>query len=307
MKYKSIIWGLVFVAIGVIFILRNLEILSFSWYDLWRLWPMVILLIGIAILPVKDGVKVVLSIVALAIGVIILIYAPSGRSGWFDRQDWFHRHQDNEKWEKSQPGQIISEPFDSTVTQVLLDFDAAAGNFDLNSTSQGLFEFIKDGNIGKYNYAIKDLGSKREVIFEMDQKNFHGSNLKNNVEIKLNPFPLWDLKIDVGAADIDMDLTPFRIGELDIDGGASSIYLKIGSLSEDVAVRISAGASSIKLEIPSEFACELNLDTVLSSKDIEGFNRVGDGTYVTPDFSSGDKNIVITIDAAVSELKINRY
>ena len=52
MKYKPLFWGLILIAIGMLFILGNLGIVHFSWFSFWRLWPVILLFWGITILPV---------------------------------------------------------------------------------------------------------------------------------------------------------------------------------------------------------------------------------------------------------------
>jgi hypothetical protein len=306
MKAKNIIWGLVLVLIGVLFILRNLDVIYFSWHSIWRLWPLVLVLIGVTILPVKDAVKVVLTIIVLIIGAVFLIYYPQG-DNWNDR--WSFKH-DREDYSDSDPQTIdqrIFESYDSTILMADLDFDAAAGNFRIEQSTDELFEFEREGNLGKYNYSIKELGEKREIRIELEEGRVIKGDLKNHVAMKLNPNPVWDIKVDVGAANIDLDLTAFKVSSLDIDGGASSINIRIGNLHDDCKMRINSGASSILIRVPEEFACEVNTNTVLSSKDLEGFNKVSGGTYVTPDFSEKTKNIVIDVEAAVSSLTIERY
>ena len=304
MKYKNVVWGLILVAVGILFILRNVGIVTFSWYSIWRLWPIILVLIGIAILPVKDGIKVLLSVITLLVAMAILILFPREHFSWnwkFDRFD-----KDKYTWEEFDADQRIFEPFDSSTTEAQLIFDAAAGNFRIADPTEDLFEFMKEGSVGRYNYSIKDLGSRKEIRFELDGQTIRGRNLKNKVEIKLNPEPSWSMNVDVGAADINLDLSKFRIEKLDIDGGAASIFIKIGNLSDETDINVDSGASSIEIQVPEEYACEVTLNTVLSSKNLEGFERVGDGTYVTPGFSDETRNIFINIEAAVSSLQIVR-
>jgi hypothetical protein len=307
MNAKNVIWGLVLVLIGVLFILKNMDIIYFSWYGIWKLWPMVLVLIGVAILPVKSGIKIALAIITLVIAAIILISFQTSREpghNW-----WFGSKNDREEWtdEPSVIDQQISEVYDSAITQAELKFDAAAGNFRINETTGNLFDFSRDGNVGRYNYSIKELGEKREIRIELEEGRFRNIDLKNNVSMKLNPGPVWDLQVDVGAASLDLDLSPFKVGKLDINGGASSINLKLGNLQEQSEISINSGASSVKIEVPKELACEIRTSTVMVSKDLQGFNKVGDGTYVTENFSDSDKNIIIKIDAAVSSLEVDRY
>jgi hypothetical protein len=306
---KNIIWGLVLVVIGVLFILKNLDIIYFSWHSLFRLWPLALVLIGIAILPVKEGLKVGLTIVVV-IGAAIFLVTTTNKSDEYDSGFLFMNPWDKESDQATDPGSIdqkIFETYDTTITAVDLVFDAAAGNFKIDQTTGDLFEFEREGNLGRYNYSIKELGERREIKIELEEGKVISGDFKNKVTMKLNPNPLWDMKVDVGAANIDLDLTPFKVSQLRIEGGASSINIKLGNLQNECKLKINSGASSINIKIPQEFACEVSTSTVLSSKDLPGFNKVGDGTYVTPGYSDKTKNIVIDVDAAVSSLNVDRY
>jgi hypothetical protein len=309
MKTKNIIWGLVLVLIGVLFILKNLDVIYFSWHSIWRLWPLVLVLIGVSILPVKEGIKIGLTVLVLIIGAVFLVTYPveENRDDWWsfnwDRPD---RNYDNDI-DETEIDQKIFESYDTTIHAADLVFDAAAGDFTIDQSTQDLFEFVRDGNLGRYNYSIKELGDKREINIGLEEGHVISGNMKNKVNIKLNPNPVWELKVDVGAANIDMDLAEFKVQKVNIDGGASSINIRLGNLCRDCRMKINSGASSITIKIPQEFACEVNTNTVLSSKDLPGFSKVSSGTYVTPDFSSKTKNLTIDIEAAVSSLSVERY
>jgi hypothetical protein len=306
MKTKNIIWGFILVLIGVLFILKNLDIIYFSWYSLWKLWPLLLVMIGVTILPVKDGIKVALAIVVLVAAAFFLVSYPDFQSRNHDTS--VNKSQDfSSDKDTREIDQRIFEDYDSTITEANLAFDAAAGDFTINQPTDELFEFEKDGNLGRYTYSIKDLGPKRDISIVLEEGRIIRTNLKNKVTIKLNPKPDWDINVDVGAASIDLDLSSFKIRKLNIDGGASSINLRLGTLQAECKIKINSGASSITIRVPREFACEVNTSTVLSSKDLEGFNKVGNGTYVTPDFSDKSKNIIIDVEAAVSSLDVERY
>lgn len=305
MKAKNIIWGLVLVLIGVMFILKNLDVIYFSWHSIWRLWPVVLVLIGVTILPIKDVYKIIITVIVMIIGALFLIYVPGNRdNGWSFRYD-----REINPPPPNRPGEIdqrIFEAYDTIITSAKLDFDAAAGNFRIEDTTAELFEFEREGNLGKYVYSIKDLGSRREINIELDEGRIRG-DFRNKVAVKLNPVPVWDLKVDVGAASIDMDLSSFKVEIIDIDGGASSINVKMGALHDNVDVKINSGASSINIKVPEEFGCKIVAKTVLSSKDLNGFINTGGRNYETPDYPNKTQRITIQIEAAVSSLFIQRY
>lgn len=267
---------------------------------------MALVLIGVTILPIKDSIKVILTILILIAGAFFLVSFPDHRN-WNDRWSFDNPAESADDKEPLDIDQRIFESFDTTISEVNLIFDAAAGNFRLEQTTTELFEFEREGNLGRYTYSIKDLGEKREVRIELDEGRIVKGDLKNRVAMKLNPNPVWDIKVDVGAANIEMDLSAFKINRLDINGGASSINIRLGNLQSESKIKINSGASSINIKVPEEFGCEVNTSTVLSSKDLQGFNKVSGGTYVTPDFSEKTKNIIIEVEAAVSSLNVERY
>jgi hypothetical protein len=309
MKAKNIIWGLLLVFLGTLFILKNFDVIYFNWHSVFRLWPFIFVFIGISILPVKNTIKIALAVIALAIAALILALYPSSYIEWGPRW-WFRSDRDRiERWKDDfrEVDQSIIEPFDSAINEANLVFDAAAGTFNIYTSTDELFEFNRRGGFGKYHYSIKESGNSRLIKIDFDGGSIRRVKVTNDVEIKLNPNPAWDLNIDVGAASMDLDLTDFIIRKVNIDGGASSIDLRLGDRSDNMEVDIESGASSITIKIPEEFACEVRTSTVLSSKSLNGFNKVSDGTYITENFSSEDRNILINIDAAISSLTIQRY
>jgi hypothetical protein len=81
----------------------------------------------------------------------------------------------------------------------------------------------------------------------------------------------------------------------------------LGDLSELTRLNIDAGASSIEVKIPQDSGCELHTSTVLSSRDIEGFDKIEGGLYRTSNYSSASNKVIIEVDAAVSSLEIRRF
>ena len=69
MKSRNLFLGIIILFIGVVSLLASIDVIHFNWYVAWRLWPMLLIFLGIAVLPVKDWMKAVLLVVALAIGV----------------------------------------------------------------------------------------------------------------------------------------------------------------------------------------------------------------------------------------------
>lgn len=323
MDYKKIFWGLTLIVFGLAVILRNLGFINFEWYQLWRLWPILLVLWGISMLPVKGFIKLIVSCAVLAGGIYLVHVYDRARwldnQGAWDRREQHERHREHERSRRNQDErrkdrqadwetQTLNFPYDPAIKSAKLELDAAAGNFEVRSlTKDHLIEFNKEGNIGTYSLT-SDVQSNRHVInLSLEDGVVTSHRFRNDVDIKLHPDPAWEFSFDIGAANIDMDFSHFKANNIQIDGGASSIALRIGSKTKETRVTINAGASSITIEVPEGSGCQIITNTVLSAKTLPQFRQIERGHYETEGFADAQNKIFINVDAAVSNLEVRRY
>ena len=299
MKYKNILWGVILIGIGILFILRNMGMIHFHWRIILQLWPLLLVIWGISIIPVKDYIKLILSIVAIVVALIVISYNQNNVYS-----DWGF-HFSNYKWKQ----QSLDEKYDSSITKATLQFDAAAGNFIIAGTTDKLIAFDNKGNLGNYKIFSSVVDSSKVIKIELENNIVHINNSSddNNTFVKLNQNPIWDVNVDAGMANLNLDLSMFKINSVKINGGMSRITIKFGSLSERIKLNVDAGASSINILIPQQTGCEVKTDNVLSSKTMPGFKEVSDDTYQNENFIVKPNKIFIAIDAAASKLNIQKY
>lgn len=308
MKYGNIFWGVILITLGTLFAMRNFDIFFFSWRSVFRLWPLIFVFWGIALLPVKAMVKLLLTVATVVVGIIILASNPVQHGGWFNPwNDDFSYEREYEEEDYPWKKQEFNEPYDPDIQFATLNLDAAAGSFNIEGLTSRLFEFETEGNTGPYSVLTKDV-DENGVIIDFDHKRFKGrSNLEHSVRMRLNDNPVWKFNLDVGAASFDLDLTPFKVENVDIDGGASSIDLTLGEKYNKTYVNIDAGASDITIKVPRDMACEVRTTTILSGRELDGFNKIRKGLYQTANFSEASGQVLIEIDAAVSGITVERY
>ncbi|MBV2246623.1 MAG: hypothetical protein KUL83_05635 [Lentimicrobium sp.] len=313
MSYKKIFWGVILVIIGTLFILKNVGLVYFDWVTLWRLWPLVLILWGISIIPVKDYLKLIFSIIAILLSVLLVNrYDRTGyyRFGWRHSDPQSEWRDGNRKYDKTfEDEQQLFQPYDSAINRVELKLEAAAGEFKLadNIDDDKLLTFFKQGTIANYSMISRDEDSSRFIELNMQESKIRMDNRGNRVKIGLNPRVIWDFDFDIGASSINLDLSNYQVENIDIDGGASSINLKLGNKSRETHLGISAGAASIQINIPETSGAEIKTETALTSRDFKGFNKVSNGLYRTSDFVNASNKIFIEFDAAVSSLSVKRY
>lgn len=302
MKFRNIFWGVILVFVGVLFLLQNFDVINFAWASLWRLWPVVLILWGVSIIPTNNWIKTGLTVIILGLTVYFMI---DQSVRWNDQENY-----DFEAWEEdydSQLDQAYSLPFADSVPLAELSLDAAAGSFIIKPASDNLLDFETKGGKVKYNYMVSRTDSSTSIKIERNDVNIGHKNNKHEVLVKLNSYPTWDLNFDVGASSMDLDLTNYKVSTLDIDGGAAAFTIKLGNAAKVTTVNIDAGASSIEIMVPESSGCDLKISSVLTDRNLQGFEKIERGHYLTSNFDEAKNKIYLNVEAAVSSYSIVRY
>lgn len=313
MRSKNVFWGVILVTIGILFVLRNMGVIYFSWFSILNLWPVFLIVLGVSLLPINGIVRIFLGFLVIILSLIFISttdyydryqYFGPNNWRWWDN-DEYSNYNDDETYEWRD--QQLYEDYNDEINNAILKLDAIAGEFDITETTNHLIKFDREGNFGKYYLHADNVGSAVELKIDMDSYIESGPKLKNHAQISLHPEPIWMIKVDAGAAKLDFDLSPYKIDKLDIDNGASSIKIKLGDKYKNTNLMINSGAASTVIEVPQTSACEVLTNTVLTSKSLDGFDKLENGVYRTDNFNTSENKIVIEVDAAISSLKVIRY
>jgi hypothetical protein len=306
MKTSHIFWGLLFIGLGLLVLINNFTTIFMDWATIWKLWPLVIVLLGLSILVKhKHGKGVIAGLAAIILA--LAIFASFKTATHFFNKDFEFVF--GEEGEYSFDTTVYSESFDSTLAFATLNFDAGAGTFNISKTTEHLFDATAEGK--KDNFYLKryDSDNTSKIDFKMQKTRFRigVDNYKNKVEMSLNPHPVWDMNFDVGAASMDFDLTELKIQNIDVDMGAASIKIKLGSLSPETKLTIDAGASDINIYVPKESGCKITTDGALSSKHFNDFEKINSDHFETENYNEAANKIYIEIDSGVSSISVDRY
>ena len=88
MKSKNLFLGILLLFIGVISLLASLDVIDFSWRIAWKLWPMLFIFVGIAILPIKEWLRALLLLATLGMGMLLHQHeASKSPRHWFFTQN----------------------------------------------------------------------------------------------------------------------------------------------------------------------------------------------------------------------------
>lgn len=308
-RYKNVFWGLILILIGGLAIGRNMGLLYFDWYNFLKLWPILFILWGISVLPLRDAYKTGLLVIVLGGATWFVIKAPYSVRSWPFEYSWrFSGHRYGQDHWESRGEQSFNIPFNDSVQYAKLKMDAAAGSFYLQDTTNNLLDLNERGTRNPFKYFLEQKGNETMInIFEKKPHVYFFGRGNKEVNLKLNSKPIWNIELNAGAGEVDFDLSPYKVQRFNMDGGAGSFKVTLGDLYPDTQFTLDAGASSIVLRVPEKSGCDLKLSSVLSDRHLKGFKEIGDHHYQTENYDTAKNKIHLNIDAAVSSFTIIRY
>lgn len=303
MKASNLFWGFFFITIGTLYLVARYTSFIFDWYAIWELWPIIIILAGLAIILKGTFFKPIISVL-FGISLAFLVFGFF--SDVFDEFD--NRHYDDSNWEDYSEN-YYNLDYDGNVKHVNLNIEAGAGKFNIEKTTDKLVKGYSRGNIGKYNFTQTLEDSVSWVKLKMDDfdSNIFGSNLDNQFKLSLNEIPTYSLDLQIGAAKSYFNLIPFKVKNVVLKTGATDTKIKIGNKAKTVHVDVEMGAASLKIYIPKSSGCKIMGEMVLMTKRLDGFKKNEDGDFVTRNYKTADENIIMNIEGGVASLDVKRY
>ncbi len=305
MKSGRVFWGTLFVIIGVLGILHNFLHVSFSWDVLWKLWPLLLVLLGLTAFLKDSKYKwILVGGIGLLAGIVLFSSVQKGCDS-VDRIIEYHDDGDH----SVVYDQKLVATYDSSWSEASFAFEGGAGRFEISDTTSDFVTADIHSSISEYSLREYTDDGMPHLRLSMGDGSvtWHGSKMKNRVRIALNTEPTWDLNVDAGAAKIDFDLRPYSVRSLNLDAGAASVVIKLGNRADTCEVDIETGASSVTLKVPEDVGCELRTESALSSKHIEGFMKTPSGLYRTENFDTAEKHMFIDVESGLSSIKVERY
>lgn len=329
-RYRSLFWPLVLIAVGVVWLLGNLGVLSAANLSvLARLWPVILIAIGLDLLFGRRSPALGAAIGLGAVALIILLMLVGPGLGW------------------SADVEVMTanyvEPLgDARSARVVLR--AGVGNVTLRPLSDSANLFEADLTyVGDLTY---DVAGSAERTINLSQRGAVQTSFNNMFglfnptaqlkwDIRLNPAVPLALEISGGVGDTRLDLMDFDLTALNVSGGVGSLQLALpggperysaqisGSTGDfdirieegaDLNLTVNGGVGSVAIALPAGAAARVNARTGVGSLNMGGgLNRVsgsdnrsvgGSGVWETPSYAAAERRIDIEFNGGVGDLTI---
>ena len=299
MKTGRIFWGVFLLTLGAAFLLERFGVMNLHWHYAWQFWPIALIAWGAAILFGGKTIKLIAVIVAAIILALVLVALATFSWG-------------GDRWDDNAITQEMSfhEVYAPGTQRATFRLESGAGTFVISDTTADFVEASTATSLGKYFLGREGEGD--DVTFTLEhsgggRKVWHPGRMHNDVGIRLNKNPVWDIDLEFGAAKMRCDLSAYKVSNLTVECGAASVDLRLGSGVPQSNVSIEAGASSLNIEVPTGVGCEIRLEAPLSSKNLQGFTRLSKGHYQSENYDAATEHCAIDVEAGVSSITIERY
>jgi hypothetical protein len=290
-RIGRIFWGLLLVLIGGLILAGNYGLVNVNWFNLWRLWPLFIIAIGLSVLTAKGWVGRLLSVVfvVLALGAVtyVLVYAP---------QD---THQ-------TSTYDVTAQKIDSAISSDI-NLKTGLGQLDINTTDQAdIAQAHLESNISNLNSDTSLVGTSQITNITTDAINsWPAGSVDNRLSLNVNRSLPISLNLDIGAANINADLSLAHLQNLDIKSGATKSDIKLGDSESLTTVTLDSGASSFLIRVPTSSGISVKLDGV-TSNHFDGLVKNGD-KYESTNYASASKKIDIVGQLGLASFTLVRY
>jgi hypothetical protein len=324
MKFDKVIWGVLLLFIGGVLLLENFNVINFYWGNIWDFWPVFIIILGVNIL-FNRGDSQTGNIISLGILVITLGFLffkgqerPAHRFWWSNHRDRVERaadEEDNSDEDNDSDNSVkqnYTASFDAgdETKKTILNISGGGTAFELKGKTDSLFSADVYRKYSNFGITKTTTDSVNTVTFKMEDKSRHKSwNIGNgnDINLYLNTAPSWEMHLNMGAGSMDLDLENYKVRSLNFDGGAVALDIKIGSLLPIADVNVKSGLAEVKIKVPEASGCRIKTKTGLSSKDFNGFTKISDGIYETPNYKTATNKVFINLDGGLSSFEVDRY
>ncbi len=297
----GIVGPILLIAAGVFFLLSNMGLISWSFWDaIWRLWPIALIAVGLDLLIGRRSLLASLIVAIVTIGMLVagFFWLDSGPAAGGEITDTI--------------GESLSGAESAEVT---LDF--GVGRATLGALPAGSDSLV-EGSIERPD----DRGARVEQSYEVDGGvaiyelrtegsfqiiPFFGPPDDNWFwDLQLNPDVPMDLTVNTGVGETTLDLRALTLSDLHVDTGVgeTTVILPGGGQLE---ASVNGGVGELIIEIPDGIPARIDVDTGLGATDVSGdFEQDGD-VFTSPGYEDAPDRITLEIDAGVGQVTVRPY
>jgi len=297
-RRRDILFPFLLIVVGVVVLLSRQGLIAWSIWDLWRFWPLVLVLLGLEMVlgRTRWGSAVFLAIALVTVVGVGALFA----TGFEDR---------------------LAEPTSESqfLAQDLAGAESAKVSIEFGYGELQVTELVDSLNLmegecvhyeGAYrcekSYRVS--GDRGYLTLSSERNNGFGSPWDpargSRWMVGLNASVPLALKVSMGSGQATLDLSRLWVTDLDLDGGKGRVEVIFPEDAGRATADIDVGIGDVTLSIPAGVAARIEVDSGLGSIDVaERFRKEGD-YYVSEGFELAGNRLYLEIEGGIGSISV---
>ena len=316
-RLGSIFLSLLLIGVGIVLFLQNAGLIQASiWSVLWRLWPLIPVLVGIELLVGQRSRRLaILVMVLVSSGVIaaIALFAdvgdrfPTGLTvsitGDHSRNEFassFPRIEERLADVRRAEARLRFGLGELHLASLPADSPLLVAG-DLTPGSGREAPTWEVGRIQNGEHA------EIEIVSGSGTYDFNSENGGEHWDLQFSPEIPLEVEVQAGASQIELDLTRLRVPELHVELGAAQAHLRLPAHGHTAAT-VQAGAANITIDIPANTPARIRTRSGLAQIEIDtrAFPRNDSSdVYQSPGYeAASDNRIDLDIETGLAKIEV---
>lgn len=305
-RRPGLVGPMLLIILGVVLLLSTLGLLDVRWWELWRFWPLLLVLAGLDILSRHSrwaSAAVGVLILGLVAGVLYLLVS---------------RPQPLRPFPAARTGALVVNPVREELgraERVELDIDLGVGELHLSALEgseellegylnyperwgrEPLLSYRLEGDVGRLRLESRT----REGWFLP----FLGGPRGEEWSLGLSRRVPLSITIDAGASSSVLDLRYLRLEDLTVKAGVGRMEVLFPTEGARMRAQIEGGVGEVVLRIPESVAARVKVEGGLGGKHFDSrFHEAGAGTYETEGYAGSANRLEVTVEGGVGALRV---
>ncbi len=292
---------LILIGIGILLLLNQMGTVPWDiWATLWRLWPVVFILIGLDILVSASrstlvyilGLLVALAIIGGSIAYIVIQggVVPAGRPAAGSETV-------AEALQDADSGRVTLKP---GVSRLQVDALSDSPNF-----VEGRIDYGQYSLQAEKQYTVS--GGRATFTLRARSKSgqFWGpGDHSERWELNFTPRVPIEISVDSGVGTMSLHLTDLQVTRLDVNAGVGSTTIAFPKAAGMTKASIQAGVGSITVRIPSNVGVRLHVSRGLGSVSVASRMVRSGNDYVTDNYNTAENRLELDINGGLGSITV---
>jgi hypothetical protein len=290
----ALFWGIFFLLLGGIPLLDRLGVIDAgTWGDVWRLWPLIIIAFGIAILIGRSRMAMAGTVVtAVVIGGIAGAGLAAG-SGFLNFGDCVPGGSETALQQTSDNGELqdgARVDIDGNCGEITVA-GTSGTQWNLDASYRGSPPRVSSGTGSVRIQAPEGTSQRQEWDIRVPTdvvRELHVGMNAGGSTIDVKGAQLDELDVETNAGDARIDASGAQIGTLSVDVNAGRIRITLDGPVDDGSLSVNAGAidlcvpdgAALRLVVEEQLTFATNLDNRGLDQNGETWTRQGSGPEI---------------------------